>query len=97
MAEPDTKSEVNRRRVLVVGGGISGLSLAHFLARDGGDTIDVRLAESEPRVGGTMGSELVDGFLLERGYYHSGQHTFMLNVLGVNGVATTTLVNTPSC
>ena len=54
------------RRVLVIGGGISGLSTAHFLVRDGGE-LDLRLVDGASRFGGTMGSDEVDGFLFERG------------------------------
>lgn len=53
-----------QRRVLVVGGGISGLALAWFLHRRG---IDVRLIEAAGRVGGTIGNERRDGFLAEIG------------------------------
>ena len=59
---------------LVVGGGISGLSTAYFLlqnlraAQPGeGDGPRVKVVEAAPRVGGPLGSEVVDGFLFERG------------------------------
>ena len=55
-------------RVLVIGGGISGLTTAHFLLRDGeGEDVDVRLVEAATRPGGTMGSEEDGGFVFERG------------------------------
>ncbi|MDG1491667.1 MAG: FAD-dependent oxidoreductase [Planctomycetota bacterium] len=38
---------MSRRRVIVLGGGIAGLSTAYFLARDGG--VKVTLVEREPR------------------------------------------------
>lgn len=53
-----------RRRVLVVGGGISGLAVAWFLHRR---DVDVCLIEAANRVGGTIGSERRDGFLVELG------------------------------
>lgn len=52
------------QRVLVIGGGISGLAAAWFLHRRG---LDVRLVEAAPRVGGTIASERRDGFLVESG------------------------------
>jgi oxygen-dependent protoporphyrinogen oxidase len=52
------------RRVLVVGGGISGLAAAWFLHRR---EVDVCLVEAAARVGGTIGSERRDGFLVELG------------------------------
>ena len=58
------------RRVLVIGGGISGLTTAYFLVRDSrekAEDVDVRVVESSRRAGGTLGSEEVDGFVFERG------------------------------
>lgn len=59
---------------LVVGGGISGLSTAYFLLQDlraaqpgEGDGPRVKVVEAAPRVGGSLGTEVVDGFLFERG------------------------------
>ena len=57
------------RRVVIVGGGIAGLSIAHALlkqqARDRG--IDVVVLERAPRVGGNIRTEQVDGFTCEWG------------------------------
>ena len=39
---------LQRRRIAVIGGGISGMGAAHLLARDH----DVTLIEAEPRLGG---------------------------------------------
>ncbi len=58
------------RAVVVVGGGIAGLSAAHRLAelgRERGDPPSVTLLEAEHRLGGTIASERVDGFLVEAG------------------------------
>ena len=53
-------------RTIVVGGGISGLSIAYFLSR-GNPGLEVLLLEGAPRLGGTLGSEKLEGFILERG------------------------------
>jgi oxygen-dependent protoporphyrinogen oxidase len=52
-------------RIVVVGGGISGLAAAHRLIELG--QTDVTLIESSPRLGGTIQTEYRDGFLIERG------------------------------
>lgn len=59
-----------RRRIVVVGGGISGLSAAHRLtghARSNDPTLEVLLLESSARLGGTIRTYARDGFLLEGG------------------------------
>jgi protoporphyrinogen/coproporphyrinogen III oxidase len=50
--------------VVVVGGGISGLSAAYRLGRRG---LEVLLVEATPHVGGAMRSVAVDGFILDCG------------------------------
>lgn len=52
-------------RIVVVGGGISGLADAHRLIELG--QTDVTLIEASPRLGGTIQTEFRDGFLIERG------------------------------
>ncbi|MEO5363016.1 MAG: protoporphyrinogen oxidase [Magnetococcus sp. DMHC-8] len=51
-----------QKRVLVIGGGISGLAAAHYLQQRG---IKVRVLEKNHRPGGLIQSERVAGFLLE--------------------------------
>ena len=53
-------------RVVVVGGGISGLSTAFYVKQHRPDW-EVTLLERNPRLGGTMGTEEVDGFRFEQG------------------------------
>lgn len=50
--------------VLVIGGGISGLTAAYYLRRSG---LDVTLIEKEPRVGGLLETRIVDGCRIEAG------------------------------
>jgi protoporphyrinogen/coproporphyrinogen III oxidase len=58
---------VNRvRRIVVVGGGISGLAVAHRVT-ELSPTAHVTLIEASPRLGGTIQTEYRDGFLVERG------------------------------
>ena len=54
------------RRVVVIGGGISGLAAAHRLS-ELDPNLDVTLIEASDRLGGTLQTEEHDGFLLERG------------------------------
>ena len=49
---------------VIIGGGISGLSTANFLSKK---TSDFLILESSNRVGGTINSSKVDGFILENG------------------------------
>jgi oxygen-dependent protoporphyrinogen oxidase len=52
------------RRVIVVGGGISGLSAAYYLSRRG---IASTLIEKDARLGGVIRTEIVHGSVLEDG------------------------------
>jgi oxygen-dependent protoporphyrinogen oxidase len=57
-------------RLVVVGGGISGLAAAHRaveLARERGQALDLTLLESRDRLGGSIATERTDGFLVEAG------------------------------
>ena len=56
--------------VVIVGGGISGLSAAYFLekcATEAGLDISIRLLESRPRLGGVIVTERSGGFVAEGG------------------------------
>ena len=58
------------RKVLIIGGGISGLATAHRLcelARKDGCALDITLLETAPRIGGVIESWKRAGFLLEGG------------------------------
>ena len=57
-------------KLVVIGGGITGLAAAHRaveLARERGAALDLTLIEARERLGGTIASERVDGFLVEAG------------------------------
>src|SRR5207249_1343508 len=59
-----------RPRIIVVGGGISGLAAAHRvleLAAERQLPVEVRQLEARTRLGGVIDSEERDGFLLEGG------------------------------
>ena len=51
-------------RVCVIGGGIAGLTAAYRLKQHGAD---VEVFEGGPRVGGLLGTECFDGFVVETG------------------------------
>ena len=53
-------------RIAIVGGGISGLATAFFVHRQAPST-ELTLFEAAPRLGGTMRTEEVGGFLFETG------------------------------
>lgn len=51
-------------RIVIIGGGISGLSTAYYLARGG---VSSTLVESRPRLGGVIETEHVEGCTIEAG------------------------------
>lgn len=61
---------MGKKRLIILGGGISGLSLALYLS-DYSEQFDILLLEKSDRLGGWMQSERAGGFLFER-----GPHTF---------------------
>jgi oxygen-dependent protoporphyrinogen oxidase len=66
MAESD---HPQRRRVVIVGGGVSGLAAAHRLAelRSKESPVELLLLEASDRLGGTVRTHRRDGFLIEGG------------------------------
>jgi len=62
---------VKPRRVVIVGGGITGLSAAHRLLQKGADAagapLSVTLLEARPRLGGNIQTERRDGFVIDGG------------------------------
>lgn len=59
--------EAQDREIIVIGGGISGLTAAWHLRNAG---LDVALLEAAASVGGCMRTERRDGFLLEKGPFN---------------------------
>jgi oxygen-dependent protoporphyrinogen oxidase len=58
------------KRVVIVGGGISGLSTAYFLqeyVRESGEETEVHLVEKDWYLGGSILTERVNGFIIEGG------------------------------
>ncbi|NIO11886.1 MAG: protoporphyrinogen oxidase [Deltaproteobacteria bacterium] len=59
------------RRIVIIGGGISGLAAAHRLVElkgsDPNDRVELALLEASEHAGGTIGTEHLSGFLVERG------------------------------
>ncbi|OMP67126.1 protoporphyrinogen oxidase [Domibacillus epiphyticus] len=59
--------EDNRKKVVVIGGGITGLAAAFYLQKQTEQPIDVTLIESSNRLGGKIQTVKRDGFIIERG------------------------------
>jgi oxygen-dependent protoporphyrinogen oxidase len=57
------------RRIVVIGGGISGLAAAYTLARarQAGAPVEEMLIEASDRLGGVIHTETIDGFRIEAG------------------------------
>lgn len=53
-----------KRKVAIIGGGVSGLAVAHQLQKQG---VDFALYELSPRLGGAVQSVKEDGYLFEKG------------------------------
>ena len=51
-------------RVIIIGGGISGLATAYYLARG---SVSATIVESRPRLGGVIQTERIDGCTIEAG------------------------------
>lgn len=56
-----------KKRIAIIGGGISGLTAAYVLERDYAETCDVTLFEASSRLGGIIETVRADGFTIECG------------------------------
>ncbi len=65
------KEKKNHVKYLIIGGGISGCSAAHFLKKK---TSDFYLVESKNRLGGVINTKIIDGYTLE-----NGPNTILIN------------------
>ena len=57
---------MDKKRVIIVGGGIAGLSAAYYLQKEG-LPIEVKLIEASDRLGGVIQTVKKDGFVIEKG------------------------------
>lgn len=55
------------KRVVIVGGGITGLTAAYRLIQGAGEALEVHLIERAERLGGKTGTERTEGFVIEQG------------------------------
>ena len=54
-------------KVVVVGGGMSGLATAHFIHRRLGEGVQITLVEAEPQLGGKVATQEFGGHLVDTG------------------------------
>lgn len=74
-------------RILVIGGGISGLATAHYLLRDCPPEFEVLLVEGTDRIGGTLRSEIERDFVFETGAFGLvGDHPHTLDLVSELGL-----------
>ncbi len=81
--EPKLDSPMEQADVVIVGGGVAGLSAASYLARAG---IGVRVFERSAELGGRATSQVHDGYTLNRGIhalYTGGAASEVLRELGI--------------
>lgn len=55
------------KKVIIIGGGISGLAALHFLRTRHSQTVAPVLCEKETRLGGTIGTDRITGFISDWG------------------------------
>jgi len=65
-------------KVAVIGAGISGLAAAHFLMKGG---VEVSVFEKGSVPGGTIGSKVVDGYLVENGPNSTSETNLVIDEL----------------
>lgn len=55
------------KKIAIIGGGISGLAALHFIQSRYGSQCEASLFEKEDRLGGTIGTDRIDGFVSDWG------------------------------
>jgi oxygen-dependent protoporphyrinogen oxidase len=60
-------NDTQRQRIVIIGGGITGLAAAHRLVEQSSQQIDILLLEAGSRLGGVLKTHNRDGFLIEAG------------------------------
>ena len=72
-------------KITIIGGGITGLSVAYYLSNEG---FDVTVYESSYFFGGQASTIKVDGYNVERGYHHIFRNDYeiidLINELGLD-------------
>lgn len=71
------------KRIVILGGGISGLSTGWFLKKRFGNSVQITIVEKGPKLGGWIQTQKEDGFLFELGPHScrtsgSGEDTLLL-------------------
>lgn len=85
-----------KTRVIVLGGGISGLTLAWYLSKL--KTCEVLLLERETRVGGFLQTISADSFLFEKGpkIFKASRSEALLELIDDLGLSTQRLISNPN-
>lgn len=81
------------KRVCIIGGGISGLTVAFLLRRAGADVV---LLEAADRLGGNIGTERHDGFLLENGPNSLLRSPRLVDLIDALGLRSRVLPSSPA-
>jgi oxygen-dependent protoporphyrinogen oxidase len=77
-------SKSHSPQVIVIGAGIAGLTAAHYLANAG---MTVKVLEASGRVGGRMTTDVVNGFLIDRGaQFLSSEYRILLSLIAELGL-----------
>lgn len=82
---------MRKKRCIIVGGGIAGLSLAWYLGKNALN--DVLLLEKEPRLGGCIDTVQHDGFLFEAGprIFKTARSQALLELISEMGLTPSTI------
>ncbi|MBI2521851.1 MAG: FAD-dependent oxidoreductase [Bdellovibrio sp.] len=82
-----------RKKIIVIGAGIAGLTSAHYLKKSGHD---VTILESSQRVGGRMTSDHLDGYIIDRGaQFLSEGYTTLIPLIKEVGLANELVESSP--